>query len=372
MNNDNDQNNTEQTQNALSEGLSALTDYYLPDGMLMKSIELFAKMKDNVMELDSTLVNLAKTSGLSASELKQLTEEAFRMGDAFGRTGTEALSYITSASEAGYDMQQSLALAGEALKMSGISSGIDSAGDAIAYLQTLLGNLREHTVFASTINDSLAGAAKHGSTDFDTLAQGALTLSASADAAGISFAEMLGLLSGAYDVLKDMDQVAGGEIAIFSKLRETHGEARNVFDVLSELNGVWDSLDAPSKDAFASSTVGDGQKEVFAALMDNWAGVESAVASALNSFGAAEQANADYLDSLAGRTAVFQNKVEQLSAALMDSDLLKFFLDLGSTGVGALNSVSEKISALGSLGAIAGGIMSFKNLGRANHTVVPL
>ncbi|NBH15176.1 hypothetical protein D3Z36_13555 [Lachnospiraceae bacterium] len=169
-----------------------------------------------------------------------------------------------------------------------------------------------------------------------------------------------------------MDQVAGGEPAIFSMLKESYGSAGDVYGILDELSGVWNTLDAPARESFAISNAGDAQKEVFAALMDNWAGVESAVSSAQDSFGAADQASALCLDSLSAKTAVFQNKVAQLSAALMDSGILRFFLDLGSSGASALNSLSEKISALGSLGALAGGAFAFKNLGRANHSVVPL
>lgn len=366
MNNDNDENNNNQTQDTLIKELSALTEYYLPDGILVKGIENLTRMKNNVLELDNVLLDLAKTSNLTASELKNITQEAFQMGDAVGSSGIKVLSYITSANKAGYDMQESLALAEEALKMSNISSGIDSASDAMNHLKTIVDNFNENTDFASTINDALTGVSKTGAVDFDTLAQGALTLSESAGKAGLSFEEMLGLLTGAYSILKDMDQVSGGELAIFSKLKETYGDARNVYDILAELNNVWNTLDEPSREAFAISTVGDDQKEVFAALMDNWQGVESAVSSASDSFGAANDANNVYLDSITGKTAEFQNQVEKLSASLMDSGILKFFLKLSATGTGALNAVTERLGPLGSLATLGSGYLGAKGLGQ--HT----
>ena len=372
MNNDNNENNIQQNQGALAEGFSALTAHFMPDGALAKGLEQLAAMKDHVLQLDSALSQLAKTSGLSAAELKNITEEAFRMGDAAGESGAQALSCIASAHRAGYDIRQSMALAEEALKMSSLSFGMDDAADAVSRLNTILDSFGKNANFASSINDGLAAVAGSGPADFDTLAQGMAALSESAACAGLSFEETLGLLSGAYAVLKDMDQVAGGEPAIFSMLKESYGSAGDVYGILDELSGVWNTLDAPARETFAISNAGDAQKEVFAALMDNWAGVESAVSSAQDSFGAADQASALCLDSLSAKTAVFQNKVAQLSAALMDSGILRFFLDLGSSGASALNSLSEKISALGSLGALAGGAFAFKNLGRANHSVVPL
>lgn len=371
MNNDNEENSNELKTDALLEELSSLTSHYFPDEIFLKGMEELAQMKDKVMELDSALLDLAKTSDFSASELKHVTEEAFRLGDAAGRAGTDVLSYITSAEKAGYGMQESLTLAEEALKMSNLSSGIDSAEAAVEHMKAVLDGFGKNTGFASTINDAITGISQTGTVDFDTLAEGASRLAGAAGTAGMSLEEMLGLLSGAYEILGDMDQTAGGESAIFSNLKETYGDARNVYDVLEELSSVWNAMDAPSREAFAASTAGEGQKEVFAALMDNWKGVESAVSSASDSFGAADVANAVYLDSIAGKTAAFQNQVEQLSSALMDSDILKFFLDLGTKGAGALNAVTDKITTLGTLGALTGGYLSSKNLGRANTDSCP-
>ncbi len=363
MNNDNEENNNGTQNDALMEELSSLADYYFPDGIFLKGIENLAQMKDNVLELDNALMELAKVSDLSASELKHVTEEAFRLGEAAGRAGTDVLSYIASAEKAGYGMQESLTLAEEALKMSSLSSGIDSAEAAVEHMKAVLDGFGKNTGFASTINDAITGISQTGAVDFDTLAEGASRLAGAAGTAGMSLEEMLGLLSGAYEILGDMEQTAGGESAIFSNLKETYGDARNVYDILEELSSVWSAMDTPSREAFAASTVGEGQKEVFAALMDNWKGVESAVSSASNSFGAADAANAVYLDSIAGKTAAFQNQVEQLSNSILDSGLLKFFLELGTKGAGALDTVINKLGAFSTLSAAGAGYLSTKGVG---------
>lgn len=364
MNNDNEQ-------NTLSEEFSTLKDHFLPDGALIKGVETLGKMKDDVIKLDNALLQLAKSSNLSATELKNTTEKAFQLGNTVGRTGTEVLSYVTSAKHAGYDIKESMALAEEALKMTNISTGIDNAETAIEHFQNILDGFDQDTDFAETINDALAGISQTGSVNFDTLADGASKLADSAKEAGMSFEEMLGLLTGAYVSIQDMDAVTSGELSLFSTLKEKHGEIDNVYDALKDLHKVWNTLDAPSKESFAISNAGEDQKEIFTVLMDNWNGVEQAVYAASNSFGAANTANEIYLDSISGKTAAFQNQMEQLSSALISSDLLKFFIDLGTTGVGALNSITDKIGSLGTLGALAGSYLGVKNLGRANLNSCP-
>ncbi len=363
--------NGQATDASLSEEFSTLKSYLLPDGALLKGMESLAQMKDTVIELDNILLQLAKTSNYSAAELKHVTEEAFRLGDAAGKAGTEVLSYINSAAQAGYGTKDALAIAQEAMKMTNLSSGIDNADTATEYLTNILEGFQKPRRSISSINDSLIGIAKTGKADFDTLAAGASKLAQSADDAGMSLEELLGLLSGAYEVLGDMDKVTNGELAIFSNLKETYGDTQNVYRILNNLNSSWSTLEDSSKESFAASIAGNDQREVFLALMDNWKGVEQAVFSASNSFGAADEANQAYLDSIAGKTATFQNQVEELSASLIHSDILKFFLDLGTVGSNALNKVTEKIGSLGTLGALAGGYLGAKNLGRANTDSCP-
>lgn len=350
---------------SLPEELSTLEKHFLPGGVLIKGIETLASMRDNVIALDNALLQLAKTSDLSAGELKSITEEAFRMGDAVGRTGTDVLSSITAARQAGYDMKDAMELAGETLKLTNISGSITDTGTAMQNLKNILDSFGEDTGFASRINDAITSISNTDAVGFDSLLDGASKLSASANQANMSFEEMLGTLTGAYEVIGDMDKVTEGELAIFSTLHGTYGEAKNVYDTLGKLHSEWkQKTDETSKDTFAASIVGEDQKEIFTAIMDNWNGVQQAVYSASDSFGAANAANETYLDSITGKTESFKNQVEQLSSSIMDSDLLKFFLDLGTTGVNALNGITEKIGSLGTLATLGSGYLGSKGLGQ--------
>lgn len=350
---------------SLTKELSKLTTYFVPDDVLAltKGIDILSTMKNNVIALDNALLQLAKTSDLSSGELKSLTDEAFRLGNAVGKTGTEVLSSITAARQAGYDMKDALKLTEESLKLTNISNNITDADTAMKNLKNIIDNFGENNDFAAKINDAVAGISNTEVIDFDTLMKGMSQLSDSADQAGMSLEETLGLLTGAYEVIGDMDKVTNGELSIFSSLQDTYGEAENVYDILEKLHSEWNKTDEASKDTFAVSIAGEDQKEIFTAIMDNWNGVEQAVYSASNSFGSANEANEVYLDTIAGKTETFKNQMEQLSAAVINSDLLKFFLDLGTTGVGALDSIINKFGAFNTLAAVGGAYLSSKGVG---------
>lgn len=56
--------------------------------------------------------------------------------------------------------------------------------------------------------------------------------------------------------------------------------------------------------------------------------------------------------------------MEHLSSTVVDSDLIKFFVDLGTTGVKAIDGLVNALSPLGTIGLGAGLLASFKGAGR--------
>lgn len=55
--------------------------------------------------------------------------------------------------------------------------------------------------------------------------------------------------------------------------------------------------------------------------------------------------------------------MEHLSSTVVDSDLVKFFVDLGTTGVKAIDGLVNALTPLGTAALIGGGILSGKNIG---------
>ena len=56
--------------------------------------------------------------------------------------------------------------------------------------------------------------------------------------------------------------------------------------------------------------------------------------------------------------------MEHLSSTVVESDLVKFFVDLGTTGVKAIDGIVNALTPLGTIGLGAGLLASFKGAGR--------
>ena len=75
------------------------------------------------------------------------------------------------------------------------------------------------------------------------------------------------------------------------------------------------------------------------------------------------EVNAKYLDSISGRISQFDSAVEKLSSDVINSGLVKFFVDLGTTGVKSVDALVNTLTPLGTLAAGIGLLAGIKNVG---------
>lgn len=381
----------------LKDQAKSFTQWISVSGAVMKGINAFRKATNNVIDLDTKMVELSKVSDLTAQGLEDVTNKCYDLGEGLSKTGTDVLDAVTTFKRAGYDIADSMIYAEEALKTANISENLkDASENASSLVNIMKGFQNETPEFAKKINDAVNQVSNTEAVNFDNLIDGATRLSAVADQAGLSFEQMLGTLTGGYEILGNMEKVATGQITIFSRLQaiqldgeeevstvaklqekfsnatkgavnivdQTSGQLRNVYDILDDLAGVWDTLDKNTREALAIEAAGIRQKQVFLALMQNWKGVEDAVESAKNSLGSADEENKKYINSIQGKLENLESATQKLSKTLIDSDLVKFFVDLGTTGVKAIDGLVNALGGLGTIGLLGGAGLGIKNIGR--------
>lgn len=382
----------------LGDKIKQLSTYLSGTVIIGKLLQSGKQIVDNVSKVDVSLVELEKVSDLTADGLEKVTDRAFELGKSLAKTGTDVLDAVTTFKRAGYDIEESMSYAEQALKTTNISENIQDAGQAADSLVNIMkGFQNESPEFARKINDAVNQVSNTEAVDFDNLIDGATRLSAVADQAGMSFEQMLGTLTGGYEILGNMKKVATGQITIFSRLQaiqldgeeevstvaklqetfnnatkgavnivdQTTGQLRNVYDILDDVANVWDELDKNTREALAIEAAGIRQKNVFLAMMQNWEGVKDAVESASDSVGSADVENEKYIKSIQGRVENFERSVQQLSRTVLDSDIIKWFVDLGTTGVNAIDKIVNTFGSLGTIGLGAGLFTSIKNVGMA-------
>lgn len=363
------------------------------------------KMITEVVELDNSLLELSKVSDLTADGLKQITTEAYSLGKEVGKTGTQVIDAITNFKRAGFDLQQSTSFAKDALILTNVAEGIDDASEAATALISIMKGYGDTTPeFSQKILDSINEVSNTQAINFDDLVDGSQRLSAVAKQAGASFEEMLGILTGTNEVLQNIEKTSSGEITIFTRLQgiqlpdeedvmpiaklqetistatkgaanvvdQTSGELRNVYDILDDINKVWDTLDKNTQEGIAFAAAGTRQKNVFLSMMQNWENVKKATESAMDSTGSATKENQKYLDSIQGKLSTLQSTFQSLSNTVINSDLIKFVVDGGTNILNILDKIIDKVGTLPTvLGGVAA-VLSAKNVGELQNKNTPV
>ena len=73
--------------------------------LVSKPIAAFKEAVQTMKEVDSELVNIQKVTGSTDAEMAKLTDRAYQMASAYGRTATEVLAASTEFARAGYGDQ---------------------------------------------------------------------------------------------------------------------------------------------------------------------------------------------------------------------------------------------------------------------------
>ena len=134
------------------------------------------------------------------------------------------------------------------------------------------------------------------------------------------------------------------------------GQLLSSYELLTNLNEKWDGLDTNTKNYIASTIAGTNQLNNFLALMNNFDHAVEATETALNSSGSAAQENSRYMESLNAKVSQLQATFQQLSNQVVDSGIVKFFLDLANGVLQLTKALPPGIIQTGLLSGLGFGI----------------
>ena len=139
---------------------------------------------------------------------------------------------------------------------------------------------------------------------------------------------------------------------------------KSTFQILQEISGVWDSMADIDQAAALELMAGKRQANSLAAIIENFDTAVAARDVALDSSGSAWKENEAYLDSINGKIGQFEASFQGLSTTILDSDLVKWFIDLGTAITQAMQTLTEGLGGPGwLLGGALGAFASYQDAG---------
>lgn len=371
--------------------IATMLKYQLAYMIIQKTIQAIKSMTKAVCELDATLTEFNKVADLSTEQLEEFADKAFEAADKIGRTGKDMIEAATEFKRAGYDLEQSLEMGNAALVMTNVADGINQTSDAAGTLISVLKGFNISDADIMSIVDKMNSVSNQSPVGFDNLADGLERISGTMSQAGNSIDETIGLLTGGFAQLRNMEKVSTGLITISQRLRavdedgeeidgfsaeleeafgsigvtieDANGELRSTYAIMSDYAKVFPELTSEQKQYFAELSSGKRQVNVFNAIIQQMADVDKAVEQSIDSVGAAERENEIYRQSIQGLKNEFDNQFQMLATEVISSDWIKDLISAGTDLLEVLTNIVKQDDLIsGTIGIITDGIKGLASI----------
>ena len=365
--------------------------YQLAYKVIDQVISSFESMVNAVADLDKKLTEFNKVADLTSDKLLEFSDRAFDAADEVGRTGSDMIEAATEFKRAGYSLEDSLDMGKSALLMTNVADGITQTSDAASTLIAVLKGFNINESDIVTIVDKMNSVSNQSPVGFDNLADGLERVSGTMNQAGNSIDETIGLLTGGYAQLRNMEKVSTGLITISQRLRaidedgdeidglsaelsesfgkigvaieDSNGDLRSTYDILSDYAKIYQQLTSEQKQYYAELASGKRQVNVFNAIVQQMADVDKAIEQSKDSLGSAANENEIYRQSVEGLQNELKNEFQSVSKKVISSEWIKDVLS-GATDLLKVfeNIIEQDTIVSSSIGVLAEG---FKDLSKS-------
>lgn len=373
-----------------TKAIRSFTTYMSVTTVFYQGVHAIKSMVNEVKNLDDSLTEFKKVSDLAGDSLDRYVKKAYEAGETVAKTGRQVIEASTEFKKSGYTDDQSLELGRIALMYSNIADEEINAGDAASFIiaQLKAFNLEAEDATKTLENaqhviDSVNEVSNNFSVSSADIANNLGIASAVMANAGNSLEELIGLMAAGTEITRNASKVANGLKTItlrlqgmdnegekslelqaqmeglFNKLGvsvyDANGELKNTYEILGTLAEVYPKLTTEEKAYVTETIAGKHQAQNAAAILNNWKTAVEATATAMNSQGSAAKENERVLDSIQGHLQKLKSAWEELSTTVVDSDLIKTVVDLGTALLNFANSgIGQFIIKAGlAVGAIA-------------------
>ena len=351
---------------------------------IMLLVNQLRKMPQEVIAVNSAMVELNKVSDASASDIKKYYAEAAKSAKDLGASINDLITATADWSRLGYNLPDSKKLAEIATLYKNVGDGIDINTATESLVSTLQGFKLEAND-AMHIIDAFNEVGNNFAIGSDGIGEALRRSASSMYAAGNTLEETIGLVTAANTVVQDPDSIGTAYKTLSMRIRgaktemeelglETDGMVestatlreeimalsgvdimkdkdtfKSTYQILDELALKWQDLTDIQRASITELIAGKRQGNIISALMSNFDIARQATETAINSTGSALKEQEKYEQGIQYSLDRLEASFQSLSNTVLDSDLLKGIVDLGTKGVSSLEGIAKVLEYINSL-----------------------
>lgn len=369
--------------------------------LITRSVSEVKNMISTVVDLDTALVDLRKTTTMSDSELATFYTKSNDIAKQMGVSTAEIINQASAWSRLGYSSSEAAqSMAKLSSQFASISPGmdvetatdglvsimkaynvdVDNVLDGIMSKINIIGNTAatSNADIVDMLSRSSAAMAEANNTLDETIAleTAAFEITQNASTVGNAFktismrirgydeetGEYIGNIEDLTGKIADLTKTAStpGGISLFKDDAKT--EFKSTTELLREISQIYDDLTDKDQAQLLEVLAGKRNGQVVAATLGNFEAVEKALENMKNSAGSADAEMAVITDSLEFKLNALKETGTGIAQNLFQRGDMKAVVD-GFTGVlNIIDKVTEKLGLFGTITVGAGLIAFFKNL----------
>lgn len=324
----------------------------------------------NVVEVNSAMTELKKVTNETDTAYSKFTQRAAQQSRELGANISDYVQTTADWARLGYNLPNSEELARVSSLFANVGDGIDSATQASEYLISTLKGFNLAADDAERVVDIINQVANTEPASAQDISEILQRSAAALSASNTSFEKTVALGTAMNSVLQNSATTGtalktlsmylhatkteleeNGEDAEYcassmSELRDsilalTKGKVdiqldedtyKDVYDIMQEISGVYDQLTDKEQASLLNLLGGKRNANAVQALIQQFQIAEDTLNQTQQAAGSAMKENDTYMSSIQGKLNQLSSAFQNLSINLLDSDIVKFFVDL-ATGV---------------------------------------
>lgn len=384
----------------LGQKLSRLFKEHFQTAIAMAGVAMvkqgLREVYNNVVDIDDAMVELKKVTAESTEAYSQFSDRAAKTSRDLGASISDYVSATADWARLGYGLPDAEELARVSTLLKNVGDGIESVTDASSYMTSVLKGFdlvaEDAQKVADLVNEvannepasaedileilTRSGAALHeAGNDLDqavALGVAMNSVTQNAESTGQTLKTVSMYLRAAKTDLTAMgestDGCANSVSELRSELKKLTGvdimadaagtQFKSTYDILMEISKVWGKLTDVDRANVTEMLGGKRNANAVSAVLSQFQIAEKSMKDAANSAGSAAKENEVYLTSITGKLNQLDSAFQQFSKDLLDSSLIKFFVDFATAVVDIADGAVKAAGALPTLTAAISGVLS--------------
>lgn len=352
----------------------------------------------NVVDIDSAMTELKKVTDETSGTYSKFLSEAGDRAKNLGVSISDVVNATADFARLGYNLEEATQISDSAVMFKQVGDGVQSMDDATSDIISAMKAFNIEADKSLTITDRYNEVGNSFSITSAGVAEALKRSASSLHTAGNDIDQSIGMIVAANDVVQDPDSVGAGLRVIALRIRgatselESMGEEtdtvvkstaklqaeikaisgvnileadnatfKSTYQIMDELSAKWSQLSDIQKATLTDKIAGKNRANIFSSMMENWEDARKAMETSKNSAGSATKELDTYLNSIEGKLSRFQATFQSFSSDVLDSGLVKGFIDLGTAALDFADGLVKAGDAMPTIATALSAVASMTN-----------